>query len=59
MNKILEIIRSHPARFFLVLFFSLIIPAVVLYPLGVRDSQTGMAICLAVIILANSATLFS
>ena len=41
------------------LFFFLIVPAVMLYPLGVSDSQTGMAFCLALIILANGAVVIS
>lgn len=59
MNKILENIRSHPPRFFLVLFLLLMVPAVILYPLAQSGSQAGMGLCLALIILANGAVLFS
>jgi hypothetical protein len=59
MNKILESIRSYPGRFFLILFLLLIIPAVLLFPMAQSESQTGMGICLALIILANGAVLFS
>lgn len=58
MNRIIQSIRSHPARFYLALFILLIIPALVLYPLAESGSQTGMALFLALIILANAATLF-
>jgi NADH:ubiquinone oxidoreductase subunit 3 (subunit A) len=58
MNRIIQSIRSHPARFYLVLFILLIIPALVLYPLAESGSQIGMALFLALIILANAAALF-
>ena len=57
MNRILQNLRSHPARFYLVLFILLIIPALILYPLAESDSQVGMGFFLALIILANGAAL--
>ena len=58
MNRIIQSIRSHPARFYLVLFLLLIIPALVLYPLAESGSLVGMTLFLALIILANAAALF-
>ncbi len=58
MKNISQKIRSHPARFYLILFLFLIIPAVVLYPLAESESQVGMGIFLALIILANLTALF-
>ena len=57
MNKILQILQSHPARFYLVLFIFLIIASLILYPLAESDSQVGMGLFLALIILANGAAL--
>ena len=59
MKRLLQTIRSHPARFFLILFVLLIIPALVLYPLAESGNQIGMGILLALIILANTAALIS
>jgi len=59
MKNLLRVIRSHPARFFLVLFLLMILSAVLLYPLAASDSRFGMGFFLALIILANAATLFS
>lgn len=59
MNKLIQIIRSHPARFYLVLFLLMMLPAAILYPLAVSGNQFGMGFFLALIILANIATLFS
>jgi len=58
MNRIIQSIRSHPARFYLVLFLLLIIPALVLYPLAESGSLVGMTLFLALIIPANAAALF-
>ena len=57
MNKVLQIIRSHPARFFFILFCLLIIPALVLFPMAESGSQAGMGFCLTLIILANAIVL--
>lgn len=59
MNKLIQAIRSHPARFSLALFLTLIIPAIILYPLAESGSLVGMGIFLAFIILANLAALLS
>ena len=59
MNWLLRMIRSHPARFYLILFIFLIIPALILYPLAQSGNQVGMGIFLALIILANGAALLS
>ena len=59
MNKLTQYIQSHPARFFLVLFLLMIIPAIILYSLAESGSLVGMGIFLALIIGANTAALFS
>lgn len=59
MNKLIQAIRSHPARFYLALFLFLIIPAIILYPLAESGSLVGMRIFLALIIGANIAALIS
>jgi hypothetical protein len=59
MKKFSQLIQSHPARFYLVLFLFLIAPAVGLYPLAKAGNQVGMGVFLALIILANIAALFS
>jgi len=59
MNKLIQSIRSHPARFYLALFLFLIIPAIILYPLAESGSLVGMTIFLALIIGANIAALIS
>jgi len=58
MKRIIQSIRSHPARFFLALFVLMIIPALALYPLAEAGDQASMGIFLALIILANGAALF-
>ena len=57
MKRILQNLRSHPARFYLVLFILLIIPALLLYPLAESGSQVGMGLFLFLIVLANGAAL--
>jgi len=59
MNRIIKTIRSRPARFFLVLFLLLILPALILYPMAESGSQIGMAFALALIVLANILVLFA
>jgi hypothetical protein len=58
MKKLSQQIRAHPARTYLALFLLMILPAVVLYPLGRSGNQVGMGVFLALIILANIATTF-
>jgi hypothetical protein len=59
MKKIIQIVRSNPARVFLILFLLLIIPALILYPLAEAGNQAGMGITLALIILANVAVVIT
>ncbi len=59
MNRIIQSIRSRPARFFLVLFLLLILPALILYPMAESGSQVGMGFALALIVLANIMVLFA
>lgn len=58
MKRIIQSIRSHPARFYLALFILLIIPALLLYPVAESGDGVGMGFLLALIILANGAALF-
>jgi NADH:ubiquinone oxidoreductase subunit 3 (subunit A) len=58
MKRIIQSIRSHPARFYLALFILLIIPALLLYPVAESGDEVGMGFLLALIILANGAALF-
>lgn len=58
MKNIKRLVRSYPVRVYLVLFFLLIIPALVLYPLAESGSQVGMGLFLFLIILANIAAMF-
>jgi hypothetical protein len=59
MNKLIQNIRSHPARFYLVLFLLMILPAIILYSLAMSGSLVGMGFFLALIIAANIAALFT
>lgn len=58
MKNIIQLIRSYPIRVYLILFFLLIIPALILYPLAESGSQVGMGLFLVLIILANIAAMF-
>lgn len=58
MKQFIQRLRSHPARFYLAVFLSLIIPAVILYPLANAGEQGGMVFFLVLIILSNTAVLF-
>ncbi|HDD55657.1 MAG TPA: hypothetical protein ENG59_05405 [Chloroflexi bacterium] len=58
MKRIIQWVRSHSSGFYLVLFILLIVPALVLFPLAESGSSVGMALFLALIILANAAALF-
>ena len=58
MKEFIQRLRSHPARFYLVVFLLLIIPALLLYPLANAGGQGGMIFFLALIVLANTAVFF-
>jgi len=58
MKEFIQRLRSHPARFYLAVFLSLIVPAVLLYPLAESGGQGGMMFFLILIILSNTAVLF-
>lgn len=58
MKRIIQWVQSHSSGFYLVLFILLIVPALVLFPLAESGSSVGMALFLALIILANAAALF-
>ena len=58
MKQFIQRLRSRPSRFYFVVFLSLIIPAVLLYPMANAGEQGGMIFFLALIILSNTAVLF-
>jgi len=59
MKKMRNLIRAHPARFYLALFTLMILPALSLYPLAASDHRVGIGIALGLIIFANAAALLS
>lgn len=57
MKKVIDWVRSHPARFYLAAFILMIVPAVILYPLAQSGGSAGTVFFLMIIILANLAIL--
>ena len=57
MKKMINWLRSHPARLYLAVFILMILPAVLLFPLALAGGTAGMIVLLFVIILANIAIL--